>query len=562
MFPYDDRLWDFPAARYACSWDYPGAAVIQQPQDSTDFVGRATFRINSNHEAFAEVTASKVEATNEFEPLQLTSVISTSAAALGPSTWYPLNDRTKATYDSIYNALAGYFGAGQLRYGLPIGYRWRCVACGPRQVITSTDAYRVLLGVNGLVGDWSYEVGLSRGASKSESMLGTGYQYTDQLKAALGSGMINPFLMPGQQQSAEGIAALDAASAAGVVLYAGQSIVTAFDASISGDLPWFGLPGGAIAMATGIDLRREEYRLDGDTRTDKRLVFQAPFDDTSAVSDSARDIKAAYVELLLPVFKSLDINLAGRYDRYSGFGSTTNPKISFKYRPVESLMFRGAYNTGFKVPSFTQLFRGISENQYVGLDLADPATCPDGRAKANVVGCETIRPNELFGGNPSLQPETATQKSFGLVYSPMQWFNIALDWWEIERENSIRAAPREVLIQYYDLFKDNFIRDSSGEVVSIDRRFINSGGSLTRGVEVDANFMTDLAGGQFRLNLNGSFLSMFRTKPLEALPYTSNLVGQYVRYVSLPLRWKHTLNASWTRGHWSHGLTQLHRDGY
>jgi iron complex outermembrane receptor protein len=562
MFPYDDRLWDFPGARYACAWDYPGAAVIQQPQDSTDFVGRATFRINDRHEAFAEITASKVEATNEYEPLQLTSSTSSASTALSPSTWYPLNDLTRATYDGIYNALAAYFGTGKLRYGSPIAYRWRCVACGPRQVITSTDAYRVLLGMNGLVGDWSYDVGLSRGVNKSESAIGTGHFYTDQLRTVLGSGLINPFLLPGQSQSTEGLAALAAASAQNIVLYSGRSIMTAFDASISGDLPWFRLPGGTIAMATGIDLRREEYRLDGDARADKRHIFQAPFDDANAVSNNSRDIKAAYVEFQLPVFKSLDINLAGRYDSYSGFGSTTNPKVSFKYRPAESLLFRGAYSTGFKVPSFTQLFRGISEQQYVGLDLADPETCPDGRANANVPGCEVIRPNELFGGNPDLRPETSTQKSFGLVYSPMQWFNISLDWWEIERENTIRAAPRDVLIQYYDLFKDNWIRDASGEVIAIDRRFINSGGSLSRGVEVDANFMSDLAGGQFRMNLNGSFMSLYRRKDLAVLPYSSNLVGEYVRYANLPLRWKHSLNASWTRGAWSHGISQIHRDGY
>ena len=562
MGPYAYRSWNSLGSKYACAWDYPAAAVIQQPVDSVDFIGRATFRIGEQHEAYVELTGSKVKVAKTFEPNQLSSTTSSAATALGPTTWYPLNPTTQATYDTVYNALAAYFGAGQLNYGAPIAYRWRCMACGPRQIETTTDSYRLVAGIGGMLGDWTYDVGLSRASSKSESILGTGFHYTDALKAALGSGLINPFLAPGQAQSAEAMAALDAASAAGVKLYGGESIVTELDASISGELGFFTLPGGSIAMATGIDLRREEYKFDGDQRTDKRAVFNAPFDDANALGDVSRDIKAVYVEFNLPVFKNFDLNLAARYDDYSGFGSTTNPKVSFRYQPFESLLFRGAYSTGFKVPNFNQLYNGISEVPYTGTDLADPATCPSGRANGNQLGCERINPVELFYGNPKLDPEESTQKSFGLVYSPMDRFNIALDWWEIERERTIQVARRDHLILYYDLFEDFWIRDAAGEVIAIDRPNINSGGSLTRGIELDANFNGELAGGRWNINLNGSYLNMFKTKALETLPYSSNLIGKYVRYYNLPIRWKHTLSFNWTREAWSHTFTQIHRDGY
>ena len=562
MGPYDFRLWNSPASRFACAWDYPAAAVIIQPQDSIDFIGRATFKVNENHEAYFELTGSRVEVAKTFEPNQISSSASTAVTALGPTTWYPLNATTKATYDRVYNALAGYFGAGQLNYGAPIAYRWRCMACGPREIETTTDSYRFVAGLNGLIfNDWSYDMGLSRASSQSESVLGTGFHYTDALKQVLGSGLLNPFLEPGQSQSPEGMAALQAASAEGVTLYGGESIVTSFDASITGDLG-FNLPGGAVAMAAGIDVRREEFQFNGDTRADKRTVFNAPFDDANALDNVSRDIRAVYAEFYLPLHRTFDITLAGRYDDYSGFGSTTNPKVSFKYRPNDSLLFRGAYSTGFKVPSFNQLYNGVSEVQYTGLDLADPETCPSGRANQNVAGCETIRPVELFGGKDTLEPEESTQKSIGLVFSPNEWFNLALDWWQIERSNTIRSAPRDVLIQYYDLFRDNWIRDASGEVVSIDRRFINSGGSLMSGVEVDLNFNGDLAGGKWNLGLNGSYISNFQTKALESLPYSNNLVGSYVRYFNLPIRWKHTVNFGWNRGNWTHNLSQLYRDEY
>lgn len=553
MGPYDHRLWDGASSRYACAWDYPAAAIIQQPQESVDFLGRATFKLADEHEAYFEATASEVDVSKTFEPNQISA-----GSTFGLDTWYPV---TGEAYDMVYQALADYFGADQLNYGERIAYRWRCIACGPRQIQTNTRSFRVLAGLQGTLGRWDYDVGLSRASSRSESTLGSGFHYTDALKQVLGSGLLNPFLLPGQEQSAEAMAALDAASATGTVLYGGTSVLTQFDASFSGGIG-LELPGGEILLATGIDLRREEFKFSGGEGPDRRPVFNAPFDDANVLANVSRDIKAVFAEAYFPILDSLDITLAGRYDRYDGFGSTTNPKISFKYQPIESLLFRGAYSTGFKVPSFNQLFNGVTESEYTGFDLADPETCPGGVANPAVPGCEPIKPVIITGGKEDLDPEESTQKSFGVVFAPSDNFSISLDAWEIERENTIRLGNRADLIQYYDLFRANWIRDASGEVVAIDQRYVNSGGSLTRGIEVDANLTGEFAGGRWNVGLNGSYIDTFKTKALESLPYTDNLVGEYVRYYNLPIKWKHTLNLGYQRGDWAHNLSQLYRGGY
>ncbi|GHG72347.1 hypothetical protein GCM10010919_24520 [Alishewanella longhuensis] len=555
MGPYDERLWSSLSSRYACAWDYPAAARIQQPQESVDFISRASFKINENHSAYVELVASKVEVSKAFEPNQISP-----GAVFGPDTWYP---STGESYNRIYNALANYFGADQLNYGERIAYRWRCIACGPRQIDTETTSYRLMAAFEGIISgiDWDYTAGISRATSESDSVLGSGYHYTDALQQVLGSGLINPFLMPGQSQSAAGMAALDAASATGVKLYGGESIMTQIDATFTGGLG-FELPGGEIQAAIGADLRREEFKFNGDERAEMRPIFNAPFDNANVLDKVSRDIKAVFVELYLPLFDSLDISLAGRYDKYDGFGSTTNPKIGFTWRPLDGFLVRGAFSTGFKVPSFNQLFNGTTESQYTGLDLADPATCPGGVASETIAGCASIRPVEIFGGKDDLKPEESEQKSIGFVAAPFDNFNFSVDWWEIERTDTIRSAPRDVLINNYDVFQANWIRDSSGQVVAIDRRYINSGGTLTRGIEVDANLTGDFAGGKWRLNMNGSYIDSFKTKGLETLPYSDNLVGEYVRYFNLPIKWKHTLNLSYVKGDWSYTLSQLYRDGY
>ncbi len=564
MGPYDDKVWASPGASFGCAWDYGRARTIQQPVDSVQAIGRATFKFNDNHQFFAEFMASQVSSTRQFEAQQISSSVNASATQLDA---YELNATTKATYDAIYNQIRNYFGdQANLVYGRPITYRWRCYACGPRQLETSTDAYRLLFGMTGVLGSWDYDVGLSRAESRAETLLAGGYYFTPQLKAALKSGVLNPFLMPGSDQSPAAYAALAAADASGLLLYKGVSTTTTLDASFSGSLGFRLWGRDEVAAATGFDLRREEYEFNGpaDWSRGNAYVFGAPGDASNYMSPKKRNVKAAFAELNLPVVDSLEVNLAVRHDRYDGFGGTTNPKYSFKWQPMDWLVFRGAYSTGFKVPDFAKLFRGITETQYTGLDLADPSICPNGRYNPDVANCNVqIRPNIVTGGNPNLEPEEAKQRSIGFVIAPNPNFNVSVDWWEIERINTIRSGFNlSTMTANYPLYAANFIRDSSGTIVQIDQRFINTGGTLTSGIELDANLRGELAGGDWNVHLNGNYLDTFKTKTFDNLPYSGNLVGEYERYFNLPIKWKHTLGLGWSKGDWSHVLTQVYRGGY
>ncbi len=564
MGPYDHLIWSTAANKYACAWDYGRARTIQQPVETLQFLGRATFKISDNHQVYFEAMGSDVKATRHFEAQQIsTSIGATPAAELTALNPYPLNDRTRDTYDMIYNTLADYFGTDNLVYGNPINHRWRCEPCGPRQIETTTKSSRFLLGFEGVIGSWDYSAGLSRATSESQSVLGGGYYYTPQLKEILGTGLLNPFLMPGQQQSAEALAALAAASARGVELYTGKTTSTILDASFSGGLG-FSLPGGEVQAAVGMDLRREEYEFSGpaEAAQGNAWIFGMPGDAQNYLPSVRRDVTAAFAEFYLPVFDSLEVTLAARHDNYDGFGGTTNPKYSFKWQPVDWMAVRGAYSTGFKVPSFVQLYRGITNTPYTARGLADPGSCPGGIPDPSVAGCAEITPNILTGGNPNLAPEESEQMSIGIVLAPTSNFNLSIDWWEIERLNTIRSVTVDTLINEYDLFQDNWIRNASGQVTHIDQRFVNTGGTLSRGIEVDANLVGTLAGGDWRLHLNGSYLDSFRSKSLANQPYGDNLVGGYENYFNLPLRWKHTLSFSWAKGDLAHTLTQVYRDGY
>lgn len=564
MGDYGDKIWASPGASFGCAWDYGRARTIQQPVDTVQGIGRATFKVGENHEFFAEFMGSKVTSKRQFEAQQITTSINASATQLDA---YELNATTKATYDAIYNQVLGYFGSqANLAYGSPIAYRWRCEICGPRQIETSTKAYRVLLGMTGSMGSWNYDVGLSRAQSKADSRTAGGYYYTPQLKAALKSGLLNPFLMPGQDQTQAAYDAMAAADASGLLIYEGTSTTTTLDASFSGGLGFRLWGEDEVQAAVGIDVRREEYEFGGPSEwaAGNAYVFGVPGDAANYMTPKTRNVKAAFAEFNLPVFDQLEVNLAVRHDRYDGFGGTTNPKYSFKWQPIDWLAVRGSYSTGFKVPDFAKLFRGITETQYTGLDLADPAICPNGQYNPDVTNCNVqIRPDIITGGNPNLRPEEAKQRSLGFVFAPNGNFNASIDWWEIERLHTIRSGFNlSTMTRNYPLYASNFIRDSAGSITAIDQRYINTGGTLTRGIELDANLRGELAGGNWNIHLNGNYLDTFKTKTFDSLPYSDNLVGEYERYYNLPIKWKHTLGIGWAKGDWAHTLTQVYRGGY
>ncbi len=73
--------------------------------------------------------------------------------------------------------------------------------------------------------------------------------------------------------------------------------------------------------------------------------------------DEGRNVNAVFGELNIPVIKNLDLNLATRYDGYNDVGSTTNWKGNLRWQPMQQLLLRGSYGTGFRAPIAEQSVR-------------------------------------------------------------------------------------------------------------------------------------------------------------------------------------------------------------
>jgi len=582
---YDSVLWNNASAALACAWDTGRAATLQQPISTLTYYGRATARFGGGHEIFFEVTGSDAKSSKIFSNNQYSSNNTTLPIA------YPLNALTASTYNAVYNSMVAVLPAIAANYGKPIAFRWRCIDCGPREYQTDTKTFRAALGIDGPIAPgWDYRAGASYASSTATSVLGSGYSYRGTFASAaaaaasgqagaisggpdnraptapgasapgivglFNSGILNPF---SATQTPQALAALDAVSAKGVKLYGGKYEVRQFDASVSGSL--FDLPGGTVKIAVGVDYRHESYSFNGSSAADLTApdIFNVAFDNINALSKVTRDVKAAYAEVLFPVFSMLELSAAGRVDDYTGFGSTFNPKFTAKFRPVEWLMFRGSYNTGFRVPSFNQIFNGVTQSPNPGNTLVDPTLCPSGVVGTG--GCAAITPDSLSGGNLTLHPETSKQYSFGTVFTPSRHFSATADFWSINVDNVIGTITIPQLLANIGAFPDR-IQRTGGIITLVDLRTGNFGSRRTQGLEFTANGNIDALGGTIAGGFDGTLLLLKKEKLLPNLAY-SNILGVFTQAGDLGLKFKYNLFVTYTTSSgFGLSFSQIYRGSY
>jgi iron complex outermembrane recepter protein len=554
--PYDELIWDNAPAKYGCAWDTGRAAALQQPLETLNGVLRGTYKVNSDLRLIGEFVAGSTTSKKVFSNNQISS--SNSSSSPNYRLLYP---STGSAYNRVFNALVATFPSIEENRGQGIAFRWRCMACGPREIETSSDTKRFLFGAEGSFGAWDYKAGYSQASSDSKSKLAGGYYFNDKFQPLLRSGLLNPFLQAGESQTQAALDALAAASATGTSLYGGKNTVNQLDASISG--PISKLAGGDVMLAVGIDRRKEKFSFNGDTTEPaiQQNIFNAPFDSVNTLNGKTRNVTAVYTEVLAPVTKELELTAAIRHDRYSGIGNTTNPKVTFRFVPAQEVLMRGSYNTGFKVPSFRDLFFGLTQSDYSGKDLVDPAKCKD-LIVSNKPGCESITPTIVSGGRPDLKPEKAKQWTLGFVVAPTTAFSANVDYWQINRTGAVSDLDIATLVKNSALFPNSFGRDAAGNLVVIDGRAVNAGETATKGLELGARFNTALSGGKLTASVDGTYLLSRKAKLLPGEEFGENEVGKFSRSTDIPLRWKHVASLTYATGPWTGTISQLYSSSY
>lgn len=425
-----------------------------------------------------------------------------------------------------------YVGATSIGVG-----RYRTVDAGARQWDIESDNLRGVLGLRGTFNDWSWEVAGQRARGKTEQSgdRSMGWVRTDFLQTEINAGRYNPF---GGVQNPQSV--IDAITTS--LVRRGKSDLTMFDAELGGDL--FELPGGMVKMAAGAEYREESVSDIPDDQFQRGLIFG-----TEAVSASgARDSWAAFLEFSVPVIENLELSLAVRYDDYSDFGNSTNPKLAVRWAPIDQLAFRASWGTGFRAPSLAQIGLGPSESSQFFIDTYG---CAD-----NTVYCASTDYNLVFSGNPDLQAEESESLNVGVAWQPMDRVEITLDYWDLKIEDKIDTVPFGYLYTNSCNVQSSTVctrgaplpGDTLGPLQTINTTFENIDEESLSGIDLGASYATDLGAGTLSLGMNYSHLLEFDRVELNSAGtafVTRGLAGEYEYPEDRAMLWGDFGNDTW-----------------
>jgi iron complex outermembrane receptor protein len=364
-------------------------------------------------------------------------------------------------------------------FGVAYRLRYTFFDVGARQNENITTAYRAFTGMNGHLGTWDWEFGL--GSSESEAKQKTGNQVDAQaLTNAINTNSYN-FLAPTAAQT-EALRISTERNSTSKLHFGDIKATTSLGS----------LAGGDIGFAAGLDGRRESIN-----DTPDPLVRAGRLLGTgSSITNGSRNVIAGYVEVSLPVTKSVEINMAGRADRYSDFGSATSPKVGMKWTIMPEVLVRGSWNKGFRAPTLTE------NTQTSSLTFATLTGSPGGVSV-------------IFTGNPNLKPERSKSTSFGVVIEPTKSLSFGADWYIIKQRDLVASNGIQFIAQNPTLFPNDIIRDSTGAITTIFDRYNNVAEVSVEGVDVDAKWTLprDWLPGRWTLHGSSSYLASFRQPP-------------------------------------------------
>ncbi|MGB5832378.1 MAG: TonB-dependent receptor [Thiohalocapsa sp.] len=368
--------------------------------------------------------------------------------------------------------------------GEPVVYVRRLTELGARTNEFTTDAWNLLGGLRGMFRGWDWEVGVGGGGVYTTDKGTNGYTTQDAMEEAIADGRFNPF---------GGNPGFDPDSVAVETRRDGQSTLFFTDAKASGDL--LQMTHGALRAAFGAEYRNERFSDRWDPLSRDAQVLSVGGTD----SGGSRDVTAFYAEFTIPALETLEVNLAGRYDQYSDFGGTFNPKLGLRWTPLPTLLLRGSAGTGFKAPSLPELYSG----SIVGFDgVFDP------------VRGEIVEVDTGTAGNPDLDAEKSQNYGLGLVWDANDIWNLTLDWWRIDIDDAV-SNKAQFYVDNEQSFPDNVIRGPDGRIREVLNPFVNIGDRNTWGIDTTLNFdWTTAAAGDFDLQLAATYLGSYEETPL------------------------------------------------
>lgn len=344
-----------------------------------------------------------------------------------------------------------------------------------------------------------------------------------------------------------------------------------------GDGKLLPLPGGDLRIAIGLEYLHEMYEAQSGNAVPGQEEGLAPH-------GAARTDKSGFAELSIPVVgksnsipgvQTLILSAAERYDHYSDFGHTANPKLALTYQPLDWISVRGNWGRSFNAPSLADA-GGAASSVLVLPALVLHSPLP---GQFNV--SQSFWPFvAVLGGHPGLAPQTATTYSFGADLSPPAVYGLTFSttYYHIDFRQLIGTPPAFNAGQFFTYYTPFYVLNPTQQQVTaavqnvpgglnaigglfnpgappvyslIDDRRANLGNARLSGLDMSVRYAHDTPFGSMDASLSGTYALTFSQQPLPQLPWIDTLtadvsklkfaaiVGANIHSLRAQVQWNH-----------------------
>lgn len=537
-----------------CGFDFVGELEIFPIRKRDSAMASFTAALNDRNQVFADVLWSKTEQTSRIAPVP--GGISIAAGS-----------------------------ALHTKYLLPLGITgdstafYRMYDLGKRENHDTAKFFDVALGAKGSLGAWDYDATFTHSESKVEGEI-SGYPGAKAVAALASSGLLDPFVGPGQQSPAAQ-KAIDAASYKGY-WDGGSSKLDAL--TLRASSPIADLESGPIMLGLGTSFQKEQFASKPSLFAQGKLMDPVAgtlcdpndpakpcdqrFGDGAATLPYSADRKAyaAYGELIVPATQSLELSTALRYDHYSDFGDATTAKGSFRWTPTKTLLVRGSVGTGFHAPTVPQVKAarqayGVTSQKYTcSAEMAQVAAglgavCQPGNRQYD----------QIAGGNASLQPEESRQATIGFRFEPVPSFSFGADLWHVAIKDVFGQLTEEEVFANPLKYKTSWgVTKDVGTGIDY-LAFVadnqNLGKQYSTGLDLDVSGRSKFGWGALTTQLNATYMIREKSQLLEGGEYYS-AIGNFAELGVVTFRWQGRLTNTLKTGSWGHTLGVNFKAGY
>lgn len=400
----------------------------------------------------------------------------------------------------------------------------------------------------------------------------------------------------------------------------GKSSNVAPSLRLAGPLP-FSLPGGKPQLTVNAEINTQ--------RLDSRLLTVLTDDGavTTFTPTAHQTTKSVYGEVVfpilgdkhqLPLIRLLELRLSARHESYKGDGTdtsdpvscreplvagqydyfgncppagtviprstTTNahtdPSISLLWSPIDGVMLRGSYTTGYLPPQLSQLVK-VPRPQ-IFLQQRDPQRGNE-LIGTQVFGLGVI--SGFSGGNPDVRPESSKTWTGGLILKPhfIDGLRFSVDWTRIHKRDmyfdpvlllaSFFGGTQSQFNQFIASNPDRVTRGPAsggfavGPITALDVSLINLKSLVTSAYDFTLNYDTNLFGGQLSAIGRATYVDQLVIQPFADSPaqnYAGVVTAGFAAGTgaSGSLRFRGSGSLQWTKDELSLGWQTRYLSGY